>query len=1042
MPKGRSVREIFDAILDRYEQDPARWEEAVREFCAGDEHLAAEVRQLLEAYRSAQREGFLERPVMELLADTPGQAPPTLSVGLEDTHLESVGPYQVKRLLGSGGFSSVYLAEQREPIHREVALKVFRWSGGPEAHSLIARFLQEREVLALMDHPNIAHIYEGGVLPDGRPFYAMELVRAGRPMSKFCDDLRLSISDRLELFLELCSAIQHAHQKGVIHRDLKPANVLAYEEDGRPRVKVIDFGLAKALQRRLGPQTVETMLGAFFGTPAYMAPEQAGGDPLRIDTRADIYSLGAILYELLTGLTPLDLSGADGGLVGQVEIIRHREPIRPSQRVLQEPGAEERAACRGTTPAGLAHCLRGDLDWIVLKCLEKEPGRRYPSVGALMEDISRYRRHEPIMAAPPSWTYRMRKFTRRYRGLLAAVGAVILALGLGLVGSTWGFLEARRQAAQAQRQRLEAEQARQIAENARIAAEKAAQAEHQARLEAQRQQKEAEYQREQAELERQKAQTAAAQAQAARQQAERRLEQVRRSNQILAEIFEELDIRKIKESQEPVEAVLAKRLVQAAGQLEEESVGDPLEVAYLQATLATSLLSLGYPKEAARLFEKVLATRQAHLGPDHPDTLASMHNLALTYQDAGQVEKALPLLEETLKLQRAKLGPDHPHTLRSMNNLAVAYQDAGQVEKALPLHEETLKLQRAKLGPDHPDTLGSMHNLAVAYRRAGQVEKALPLHEETLKLRRAKLGPDHPDTLASMHNLAVAYREAGELEKALPLLEETLKLRRAKLGPDHPDTLASMNNLALTYLLAGQVEKALPLLEETLKLQRAKLGPDHPDTLTSMHNLAVAYRRAGQVEKALPLWAEAMEGMEKHKFTIPIADLAVPAAIRAYEEAKQFDRAEAWRRKWLAVIERRSGAKSMEYADELAGLGWNLLQQRKWAEAEKVLRECLHIRQEKRPDHWSTDNTRSMLGGALLGQKRYPEAEPLLREGYQGLKDRADQIPPEARKRILEAVDRLVELYTALGKPEDVKKWQTERETWVKQLPEKEPKKE
>jgi len=881
MPKGRSVREIFDAILDRYEQDPARWEEAVREFCAGDEHLAAEVRQLLEAYRSAQREGFLERPVMELLADTPGQAPPTLSVGLEDTHLESVGPYQVKRLLGSGGFSSVYLAEQREPIHREVALKVFRWSGGPEAHSLIARFLQEREVLALMDHPNIAHIYEGGVLPDGRPFYAMELVRAGRPISRFCDDLRLSISDRLELFLELCSAIQHAHQKGVIHRDLKPANVLAYEEDGQRRVKVIDFGLAKALQRRLGPQTVETMLGAFFGTPAYMAPEQAGGDPLRIDTRADIYSLGAILYELLTGLTPLDLSGAGGGLVGQVEIIRHREPIRPSQRVLQEPGAEERAACRGTTPSGLAHCLRGDLDWIVLKCLEKEPGRRYPSVGALMEDISRYRRHEPIMAAPPSWTYRMRKFTRRYRGLLAAVGAVILALGLGLVGSTWGFLEARRQAAQAQRQREEAE-----------------------------------YQREQAELERQKAQTAAAQAQAARQQAERRLEQVRRSNQILAEIFEELDIQKIKESQEPVEAVLAKRLVQAAGQLEEESVGDPLEVAYLQATLATSLLSLGYPKEAARLFEKVLATRQAHLGPDHPNTLSSM------------------------------------------SGLAVAYRDAGQVEKALPLHEETLKLQRAKLGPDHPDTLRSMDNLANA------------------------------------------------------------------------------------YLLAGQVEKALPLYEETLKLQRAKLGPDHPDTLASMHNLAVAYRDAGQVEKALPLWAEAMEGMEKHKFTIPIADLAVPAAIRAYEEAKQFDRAEAWRRKWLAVIQDRHGDKSVAYADELAGLGLNLLQQQKWPEAEKVLQECLQILQEKRPDHWTTDNTRSMLGGALLGQKRYPEAEPLLREGYQGLKDRADQIPPEARKRILEAVDRLVELYTALGKPEEVQKWQTERETWVKQLPEKEPKKE
>lgn len=295
--------------------------------------------------------------------------------------------------------------------------------------------------------------------------------------------------------MELCLAIQHAHQKGVIHRDLKPANVLAYEEDGRRRVKVIDFGLAKALQRRLGPQTVETMLGAFFGTPAYMPPEQASGDPLRIDTRADIYSLGAILYELLTGLTPLELSEAEGNLVAQVEMIRRREPVRPSQRVLQQPGAEERAACRGTTPAALAYCLRGDLDWIVLKCLEKEPGRRYPSVGSLMDDINRYRRHEPIVAAPPSWTYRVRKFTRRHRGLLAGVAAVILALGLGLVGSTRGFLEARRQAAEADRQRV------------------------------------------QAELQRQKAQRAAAEAQAARHQAERRLVQFQKSLEILASLL-------------------------------------------------------------------------------------------------------------------------------------------------------------------------------------------------------------------------------------------------------------------------------------------------------------------------------------------------------------------------------------------------------------------------------------------------------------------------------------------------------------------------
>ena len=943
MAQRPSAREIFQSVLDRYQNSPSQWERAIQELCAGDERLACEVRELLEAYRSAQEEGFLERPARELLADIPERNAPTLSLGIDDTHLELVGPYRLKRFLGSGGFSSVYLAEQREPIHREVALKVFRWQGGPQAQSLIARFLQEREVLALMDHPNIARIYDGGVLPDGRPFYALELVRSGRPITKFCDDLRLSIADRLELFLQLCSAIQHAHQKGVIHRDLKPANVLAYEEDGQWRVKVIDFGLAKALQRRLGPQTVETMLGAFFGTPAYMPPEQAAGDPLRIDTRADIYSLGAILYELLTGLTPLELSEADRGLLGQVEIIRQREPIRPSHRVLQEPGAEERAARRGTTPAALASCLRGDLDWIVLKCLEKEPARRYPSVEVLMEDIARYRRHEPIVAAPPSWTYRMRKFARRYRGLLAAVGAVILALALGLVGSTWGFLESRRQAAEAERQRLHAEQARWAAENARIAAEKAAQAEQQARLEAERQQKEAEYQRQQAELERQKAVAAAAEAQAARQQAERRLTQFQRSLEILASLLAYLSPRSGEKKVLSLEKQLAEAASWAGHQLEKVSVEDPLAIAHLQLILGNTLLELGEFERAIEILEKVVSLRTEHLGISHPDTLSALHLLGKAYHTLGDILRALSLYErvrncyqteqvrfqpqeeiallhdiavgyhdagrlpEALSLYRqlgerfsVTFGAHSVETLTALNNQALGYMEAGWFSEAISLLEQVVKLRTQILGEEHPDTLTSSVSLAVAYQECGRVSEAMDLLQRVLRVQQSHLGSVHPDTLVTLEHLACAYLSNQQPEDALRLLTQVVESKTSKFGAEGGETLGTLVNLAVAYHELGNLSEAITLLEKVSCEFPRTIGSGHPDTLLASYNLAIAYSHAGEEEKALLLCEKAAFGFEKIEFLHRCAGPTIKTLVRWYERMRKFSEADIWRYKWLA----------------------------------------------------------------------------------------------------------------------------------------------
>ncbi len=526
---------------------------------------------------------------------------------------------------------------------------------------------------------------------------------------------------------------------------------------------------------------------------------------------------------------------------------------------------------------------------------------------------------------------------------------------------------------------------------------------------------------------------------------------------------------------------LRRRAELAADQLDAESAGDPLTVARLQTTLGKSLQRLGSYEKAIALLEKARRTREARLGDDHPDTLitmnklafayraagqvskaaslyeetlkrsearlgndhpetiTTMHNLALAYKAAGQLDKALRLYEETLKRSKAALGDDHPETLRTMNNLALAYDSVGRLDKALPLYEETLKRFKATLGDGHPDTLITMDNLAGAYYFAGELEKALQLFEETLKQRSTRLGDDHPDTLLTMDNLAIAYKAAGQLGKALPLYEETLKRQRSSLGDDHPDTLMTMNNLALGYYSAGQLDKALPLYEATVERQRVRLGANHPGTLITMGNFATAYKAAGQFDKALPLFEAVATGFEKLRFAHPQAAGIMGNVIQAFEEAGEFDKAESWRRKWLEVVRRKAGAESAEYATELSGLGDNLLHQQKFVDAEAMLRQCLAIRQEQQPDDWTTFNTMSTLGGALQGRagktddadtksKLLAAAEPLLREGYAGMQARADAIPASSKSSLTRALDRLIDLATALDHPDDLARWKAEKE--------------
>src|SRR5881394_187225 len=421
--------------------------------CAGDATLRRQVEDLLQA--DGQAGGFLDAPLTGL----DFERTELLNLPLTEKPGDKIGRYKLFQQIGEGGCGVVYMAEQEEPVRRRVALKVIKL--GMDTKQVIARFEAERQALALMDHPNIAKVLDAGATETGRPYFVMELVR-GIKITEFCDEKSVPTADRLKLFSHVCQAIQHAHQKGVIHRDIKPSNILVTVNDGVPVPKIIDFGIAKATAGPLTDKTLFTAFEQFIGTPAYMSPEQAEMTSLDIDTRTDIYSLGVLLYELLTGRTPFDPSELlQSGLDEMRRTIREKEPDRPSTRLstMAEGELTTVAKHRHTEAPRLIHLVRGDLDWIVMKCLEKDRTRRYETANGLASDIQRHLDNEPVVARPPSALYRIEKLVRRNRLAFTAAVLVALALVLGIVASTWQAIRATRfrQQAQGEAQRAEAE---------------------------------------------------------------------------------------------------------------------------------------------------------------------------------------------------------------------------------------------------------------------------------------------------------------------------------------------------------------------------------------------------------------------------------------------------------------------------------------------------------------------------------------------------------------------------------------------------------
>jgi serine/threonine protein kinase len=874
-----AAEELFQAALDL---PPAERDGFVAVACAGNSTVLSRVRELLAAHH--QIVGPLDAPPLGV--PTADYSPASDRPGIQ------LGPYKLLQKLGEGGMGAVWMAEQSGPVRRKVAVKLVR--PGMDSKTVLARFEAERQALALMDHPNIAKVFDAGEAPDGRPYFVMELVK-GVPITKYCDDHKLTPRQRLELFVPVCQAVQHAHQKGIIHRDLKPNNVLVAPHDSRPVPTVIDFGVAKATGARLTDKTLFTEFGAVVGTPEYMSPEQAELNQLDIDTRSDVYSLGVLLYELLTGTTPVTHQRTKGVALFEVlRIIREEDPPKPSTR-LSTLGdvAETVSTNRSTEPRRLTALVKGELDWIVMKSLEKDRNRRYESASAFAADVERYLKDEPVLACPPSAGYRLRKVLRRNKGPVLAASIVFLALVGGMIGTTLGLVEARRQEKSANKSAEDEKTARGAAVESE--ADTTAYADFLANyvLAATRPQGQ------QGGIGRNVTMEEAL------AKAEPRIGEVFRGRpkaEALARMAIGVTWRNLgryAKAEEHLRMALA---------LRERELG-PLHLATLttRKSLAVTLLNAGRTDDAIPMLEEIVQGYTTTVGPDSPYTLNTLTSLARAYEEIGRPDKGLPLMEASLPKSRINPGPDDPDTLDLMNNLALAYQNAGRQEealaimqevfdrrkakdgaesigallalsnmagfyasegqtaKALALYEPTLATLKEKLGADHPVVLQAYCEMGGAYVHAGQADRAAQMLQDVFDKLKATLGADHPFTLKAEHDLGVAQVDAGQPEKGRTTLERALKGRTAKLGPDHPDTWRTMNMVAERYRIDRQPRRAVTMLEDAHARQKVRLSPDHPDALVTLRCLATAYLESDQLGKAVPMFERTL-ALQKVRF--------------------------------------------------------------------------------------------------------------------------------------------------------------------------------
>jgi serine/threonine protein kinase/tetratricopeptide (TPR) repeat protein len=759
------------------------------EACRDNPSLRAEIDALLIAHYgqddllSGPILGFPVSPANSSISEGPGTV---------------IGRYKLLEKIGEGGMAVVYMAEQQEPIRRKVALKIIKL--GMDTRQVIARFEAERQALALMDHPSIAKVFDAGATETGRPYFVMELVQ-GVSITEYCDKNNLSTKDRLALFLQVCHAVQHAHQKGIIHRDIKPSNVMVTHHDGKPVPKVIDFGIAKATNQRLTEKTLFTRYAHIIGTPAYMSPEQAELSDLDIDTRTDIYSLGVLLYELLTGTTPFSEEELrKAGYVEMQRVIREQEPAKPSTRLstLGETLADI-ARSRSSTPDLLRKAVRGELDWIVMKALEKDRTRRYDSSSAFLGDVKRYLDHEPVLAGPPTAWYRTKKLLQRHWALVTMVVFVAATVVVGLGVSVALYLRAERARAGEAVARAQAQAVTDFLTKDLLASvypEKARNREVTVRY--------------------------------ILENAARNLDGRFASSPLAeAQVRETLGLT----YQKMGDYEAAKLHLERALELRREQLGEQCA-----ATLASmNRLGLlhsnhGRYREAEPLLARALDSRRRVLGEEHPDTLESMSDLGWQYMDEARFEEGMALASRAVEIGRRVLAEEDPIMLRSMSALAVGYVTLTRYAEAQSLAGKGYEISRRVLGEEHETTLLLANVLAWVCEGQGQLDSAMELAARTVEIGRRTVGEEHRITIWAMSNLGAAYLKQGWHDEAAPLLTRSFELAEQVGGPDHAGTVFFGLRLAGLYRAQERWAEHEALLIKLAEASRRTHGEEHPQT--------------------------------------------------------------------------------------------------------------------------------------------------------------------------------------------------------------------
>lgn len=794
------VKELFDAALQR---KPEERDDFLAQACGSDSSLREEIQSLLSAYE--QSDG-LSRPAIPVV-ETPEHQP-----------LESIGPYRLIRKIGEGGMGQVWLAEQSEPIHRQVALKLIR--SGVFDDALLRRFQAERQSLALMDHPAIAKVFDAGAAPNGQPYFVMEYV-PGEPITTYCDHKKLSIDQRLELFIKVCEGVQHAHQKAIIHRDLKPANILVVEVDGKPSPRLIDFGLAKAVAHLpAAGESLFTGVWGIAGTPGYISPEQAAGDDL--DTRTDVYSLGVVLYEILTGSLPFDAEKLRKQPLDEVlRRIREQDPPRPSTRLASDKQlAGSAAPLRATEPGHLKSLLHGDLDSITMKALERDRRRRYGTPSEFAADIARHLGHEPVLARPASFGYRTQKYVRRHRVAVAIAAVLVVLLAAFAVI----------QAVQLRRITRERDRANRITDfmTGMFKVSDPGQA---------------------------------------------------RGNQVTAhEILDKASsqiqtgLASDPELQTQMMMVMgqvyanlglydrAETLYRTATGVRLRQLGPENDLTLQsQASVGWMLDRRGKYHDAETLLRQFLDIRMRRFGTKNPDTLLTMSNLGVVLSQEGHNAEAESLERQVLDTRRRTLGDSNTDTLEAMNHLAYVLLNEGKWAETENLDRLQLETFRRIQGNDGPQALIAEQNLANVLYREKRLPEAERLQRETLAAKLRVLGPDHPDTINAMNTLVAILNDEGKLDEAQSLADQVMAARTRLLGPDHPSTLMAVSNLADIYSERGDYARAEQLFAQTRTTQVRVLGPDNPSTAQTTESLACLKLREGKPDDALRLLREAVD---------------------------------------------------------------------------------------------------------------------------------------------------------------------------------------